>query len=215
MGLTPPTRTAAQLGTEFGACTKPTTFTWPAAHPCVTAPATATIREARQIVLAFAAGASLVKSGTVAARTGVTAACPGGGCLTFTPRANVMAESTLAASAVVTPPLQTVPAVHNAEYKAYRDGPRDTNDVASDGFERGFGLRNPDLDDNAPVPGTADTRQNLKPVMSVIYHGTNHMVHAFRAGACPGASGACPSRAATRPAARSCGRSSPSISSPS
>ena len=161
-------------------------------HPCVLNPTAATIKEARQIVLAFAAGANLVKSGTNAARTGITGACPApGGCLTFTPRATVMAESTLAASAVVTPPLQTVPAVHNSEYKLYRDGPRNTSDVATDGFEMGFGLRNPDLDANAAsLPDNSPDTRTLKPVMSVVYHGTNHMVHAFRAGACS-VTGAC------------------------
>ncbi|HVR72198.1 MAG TPA: hypothetical protein VMT87_15245 [Vicinamibacteria bacterium] len=145
-------------------------------------------REARQIILAHAAGAELVKSGGLALRT----VCSGCGQLQFQKRASLLAESTLAAPAVVTPPLQGNPETHVAEYKLYRDGPRATGDIAANGIANGFGLRNPDVDANTPATGP-DTRTTLKPVMSVVYHGANDMLHAFRAGPCQslGSAGSC------------------------
>jgi hypothetical protein len=185
LGLTG--KTFAQLQSEFGACTAsvaaqmPAECSLPAADPRRLQFA---IKEARQITLAHAAGATLVKAGVNAVRTGATAtaACPGTGrCLQFNARGSVMAESTLAASAVVTPPLESLPASHNAEYKLFRDGPRTPSNLGANGFLHGFGLRNPDLDAN---PTVSQGDPNLKPVMSVVYHGTNHMVHAFRGGPC-------------------------------
>jgi hypothetical protein len=63
----------------------------------------------------------------------------------------------------------------------YRDGPRDntaTPKVARNLIDSGFGLRNPDDDNNAA--SQADT--SLKPSMSMVLQPTNHMLHAFRAG---------------------------------
>src|SRR5262249_37332256 len=88
----------------------------------------------------------------------------------------------------------------------YRDGPRCSapstvcNPVIPGGnngynpdssgtlIPAGFGLRNPDGDRNGLDPNTGlpkaqpDTRTNLKPVMTVLYVGTNSALHAFRAG---------------------------------
>ena len=143
-------------------------------------------REARQIILAHAAGAELVKSGASALRQPVTRL------LQFRKRPSLLAESTLSAPAVVTPPSEGVPASHQAEYKLFRDGPRATGDLATNGIANGFGLRNPDLDASTPATGP-DTRTALKPVMSVVYHGANDMLHAFRAGPCQtlGTAGTC------------------------
>jgi hypothetical protein len=198
VGLAPAAQDALvlRLRADLGACTadasgaaRPAVCPAPAKTSAFTATeVTAVVKEARQIILAHAAGAALTRNGVNAVRLATSATCPApGGCLQFDPRAWVMAESTLAASAVVTPPPQSPPQAHNAEYELLRDGPRTAGDIATDGMAHGFGLRNPDDDANAPPPGIPDTRTNLKPVMSVVYHGSNHMVHAFRAGPCPGA----------------------------
>jgi hypothetical protein len=173
-----PTQTDTQkfdaLRTEFGACEPVTSHT-----DCGTTTGTPQRRlqrarwEARQMVLAHAAGADVARTGTTPLRTS--------GFLLFRKRGSLLAESTLAAPAVVTPPLEGLPAAHQNEYKLFRNGPRTVSDVASNGIANGFGLRNPDLDANAP-PSGPDTRTTLKPVMSVVYHGSNHMLHAFRAG---------------------------------
>jgi hypothetical protein len=136
-------------------------------------------KEARQIILAWAAGADVVKNGTNPVRNPTTFE------LQYQARAWLLAESTLAAPAIVTPPLQGNPAAHAAEYQFYRDGPRTSSDNAANGLSQGFGLRNPDKDAiSGPATG-ADGRTDLKPVMSVVYHGANDMLHAFRAGNCP------------------------------
>src|SRR5262249_25669845 len=60
----------------------------------------------------------------------------------------------------------------------YSDGVRNGSGVAQNGTTKGFGLRNPDNDGNST--SAADT--TLKPQMTVIFHGANDMLHAFRAG---------------------------------
>jgi hypothetical protein len=179
LGITgSPAQTDAQklaaLQLEFGACVPVASHT-----DCASTTGTPQRRlqrarwEARQMILAHAAGADVVRSGTTPVRSG--------GLLLFQKRASLLAESTLAAPAVVTPPLQGNPDTHVAEYKLYRDGPRTSTDGATNGIVHGFGLRNPDLDASTPPTGP-DTRAALKPVMSVVYHGANDMLHAFRAG---------------------------------
>jgi hypothetical protein len=178
------------LVTEFAACTSavaadlPVDCTSTAGNPDLRLRLAR--REARQIILAHAAGAELVKSGASALRQPVTRL------LQFRKRPSLLAESTLSAPAVVTPPSQGLPASHQAEYRLFRDGPRATGDVATNGIANGFGLRNPDLDASAPATGP-DPRTALKPVMSVVYHGANDMLHAFRAGPCQtsGTAGTC------------------------
>jgi hypothetical protein len=178
MGLT-----FAQLQTEFAACTSFVAGDLPSDCTVTTGSPARQLqlarREARQIILAHAAGADLVKNGLVAVRAAGTRE------LQFQKRAWVMAESTLAAPAVVTPPLQGSPATHAPEYALFRDGPRSASDVAIDGLALGFGLRNPDKDATSQASPGADPRTALKPVMSVVYHGANDMLHAFRAGPCP------------------------------
>ena len=210
-GAAPPAYTFAQLQTLFGACTRSTTG---GALPpdCTSATAgvalSAARKEARQIILAYTAGAQLQAANGLAVRAGLTtctastslavgdiASSPGtaGTCsaLQFAPRPWIMAESTLAAPGVVTVPLEISPPAsqHDDEYKLYRDGPRTsaTPPVAADAGPSvllGLGLRNPDKDG----PNTANTaRMRLKPVMSVVYHATNGMLHAVRGGPCAGA----------------------------
>ena len=191
-GSAPPALTLAQLQAQFGACTAiGTGGTLP---PDCAPPASAAVslalarKEARQIILASTAGARLVNSGGLAVRTGAAGCTFNGttcGALQFSALPWVLAESTLAAPGVVTPPLESVPATHTDEYKLYRDGPRTTAGLAADdgttSIPLGFGLRNPDKDGTDP---TGTGRLSLKPVMSVVYHATNGMLHAFRAGPC-------------------------------
>jgi hypothetical protein len=131
--------------------------------------------ETRRIILAHAAGADLVKDGNNALRHPTTFD------IQFQRRAWLLAESTLAAPAVVTPPLQPPATNHAAEYTLYRDGPRDGSGDGAGGLENGFGLRNPDKDNTSVLTQGPDSRTALKPVMSVVYHAANDMVHAFKA----------------------------------
>jgi hypothetical protein len=173
MGLT-----FAQLQTEFGACT-PNVDAQRHADCRTTAAAAVRLArarmETRRIILAYAAGAELVKNGADALRNAGTLD------LQFQKRGWLMAESTLAAPAVVAPPLQPIPSVHSAEYTLYRDGPRDGSNNATNGIPNGFGLRNPDKDRAAQASPGPDGRTTLKPVMSVVYHAANDMLHAFKA----------------------------------
>ncbi len=196
-GSAPAMLTFAQLQAQFGACTASSTGgTLPpdCAPPASAATSLALARkEARQIILAYTVGATLpVSSGGTAVRTGLPLCVFNGttcGALQFSARPWVLAESTLAAPGVVTPPLESVPATHTSEYKLYRDGPRTSAGLAADtgaSILLGFGLRNPDKD-GTDAAGT--TRMSLKPAMSVVYHATNGMLHAFRAGPCSNTSG--------------------------
>lgn len=151
-------------------------------------------REAREITLAYLAGAALV------AQNGVPVRTPGSGGptanraqLQYVVRPWVMSESTLAAPGVVTPPLLAGPvvapgAVGVEEYKHYRDGLRLSTGAAINGVINGLGLRSPDRLDTAVAQTLKDAAADsatLKPVMSVVYHATNQGLHAFRAGPCP------------------------------
>ena len=102
-------------------------------------------KEARQIILAFTAGAVLAQSNGQAIRSGTAACTPVNGdtCggLQFSPRTWIMAESTLAAPAVVAPPLSAPPAVHQNEYGLFSKGPRSSGGLGVDAISLGFGLR--------------------------------------------------------------------------
>ena len=70
----------------------------------------------------------------------------------------MLADSTLATPAVVGQPIQPGPtgSGFEAEYKLFRDGFRDTdNEIAGDGTDLGFGLRNPDKDADHTTNGPA------------------------------------------------------------
>jgi hypothetical protein len=206
----PAALTFAQLKTQFGACTAQAgSAAGSRLHPdcCTvntgvngcTAIASGAVqlararKEARQIILAYTAGATLDVNNGFAVRTGSGTCSPTGtqacGELRFAARSWILAESTLAAPAVVAPPLESAPSAHNAEYQLFRDGPRNASNVAQDAIALGFGLRNPDKDALTPPDPTGTTRMSLKPVMSVVYHATNAMLHAFRAGPCLNSSG--------------------------
>ncbi len=145
-------------------------------------------REAREIILAYIAGARVFANGVVPIRrnSGPAAELKQ---LQYVVRPWILAESTLAAPGVVTPPLVAGPvaavgAVGVVEYKRYRDGLNPTG-VPVDHVMNGLGLRNPDKTTNAAAQTTAAKLPDIKPVMSVIYHATNQGLHAFRAGPCP------------------------------
>ena len=142
-------------------------------------------REAREIVLAYLAGAQLEAVNGVPVRTT-------GDELQYKVREWVMVESTLAAPGVVTAPLLAGPKSGGLgfdEYKFYRDGlkladgesPDQVNGVANNGL----GLRSPDRGASAAQSAVAAPNTELKPSMSVVYHATNQGLHAFRAGPCP------------------------------
>ena len=166
------TVTFAYLQTKYGACTASVPADLPAT--CTAATPARAVMEARRIILASMAGADLSKTGNLAIRR------PADKELLFKPKTWALAESTLAAPAVVGPPPVEPPGRHGTEYDLFVTGPR-SGGVAVNMISSGFGLRDPDKD--TTVDGN-DTRQALKPVMSVGYHAANDMLHAFRAGPC-------------------------------
>jgi hypothetical protein len=171
----------AALQLQFAACTASVPANLPA--DCTAASGRAR-KEARQIILASMAGADVVTLGGLAVRRASDKA------LMYRQKAWSLGESTLAAPAVASPPSAALPDKHQAEYRLFIDGPRDaTTGVAINATAKGFGMRNPD-DDGTTAGAGADTRMDLKPVMSVVYHAANDMLHAFRAGPCRNASGA-------------------------
>jgi hypothetical protein len=177
----PPAVTFATLQTTYAACTASVPADLPAnCLPAagVTAQRAHAVMEARRIILANMAGAELVKVGNLALRRTADKQ------LLFRARPWMLAESTLAAPAVVGPPPSEAPGLHGVEYNLFVNGPR-SGGVAQDGVLRGFGLRDPDNDGNTASAGNS----RLKPVMSVAYHAANDMLHAFRAGPCRNTSG--------------------------
>ena len=179
------TLTFTQLQSRFAACFG----TVPVGHPCVDPSAAVKTararREARETILAFMAGAQQAQVAGIPQRNLL-------GDILYHARSWALAESTLAVPAVVPPPLQSVPITHTAEYLLYRDGVRDTAGFVFGGnppVVSGFALRNPDRNAGPSVP-TSPTGNgasgNFEPLMTVVYHASNDMVHAFRGGPCPG-----------------------------
>jgi hypothetical protein len=139
-------------------------------------------KEAREIMLAFLAGAEpvldvngdptrLPSTVTAAARYQIL----------YQARSWILAESSLAPPAVVAPPIGQSPPVFAEEYKAYASGLTSGGSTKVDVLSAGFGLRNPDAE-SGQTAAFIDTRNNLKPAMTVAYLGANDMLHAFRAG---------------------------------
>jgi hypothetical protein len=165
-------------------------------------------REAREMLLAFIAGAQFVSDSSGNPKRALATLAPDytAGDIIYAARTSIVAESTLATPAVIGPVQQEEPIATNwvPEYRLYRDGPRCPSPTSScspvlnggtSGYNpdtgnlilAGFGLRNPDADQTGlTVTGqpknTPDSRTNLKPVMTVLYAGTNAGLHAFRAG---------------------------------
>ncbi len=133
------------------------------------------VLEARRIILASMAGAKLHKTGNIAIRRAADKQ------LLFLAKEWPIVESTLAAPAIVGPPPPEAPGQHALEWDLFVRGPRDNNGDALNHVTKGLGLRDPDKDSN---DNQNDSRQALKPVMTVAYHAANDMLHAFRAGPC-------------------------------
>lgn len=143
-------------------------------------------REARDVILAFMAGAETVPATTGSARTSGAYGGSPAGSLLFKARSWVLADSEFATAALITPPLPAEPEATGTwvdEYRLFRDGVRDAGGGSGNGGQiyQGFGLRNPDLD-GAVSAGQNDARTDVKPVMTVLYSPGNDMLHAFRAG---------------------------------
>lgn len=133
-------------------------------------------KEAREMILAYVAGADVVRDSAGAPSRNAA------GEILYRARPWILSESTLSTPAVMTPPSNRVPQVHQAEYLLMRDGPRDNSGNAIPGtVVLGYGLRNPDAD-GKEAPTGPRTDNTLKPVMSVVYLAANDMLHAFRAG---------------------------------
>lgn len=183
--------TQSELESRFAACLTTTAAPFPPGHPCIDPSAAVKLarsrREGRETILAFMAGAQQSQNAGVPRRNAA-------GDILYQARFWALAESTLGVPAVVPPPLQSVPITHTAEYLLYRDGVRDTAGfaVGTNPVVSGFGLRNPDKNAGPGVP-TSPTGNgssgNFEPLMTVVYHAANDMVHAFRGGPCP--SGTC------------------------
>jgi hypothetical protein len=170
----------AEMQAAFGACVGPNL-----PGGCTAASASvrmqAARREARDIILAFMAGAETVPAAPngISRTSGSYGGSPASSLL-FKARSWMLADSEFATAAVVTPPLEAEPEATGTwvdEYQLFRDGVRDGS---SGQILQGFGLRSPD-DDGTAGAGN-DTRTALKPVMTVLYAPGNDMLHAFRAG---------------------------------
>lgn len=167
-----------ELKSNFGACdasTDPGSGPLPAACDNISNPPLAlqtARKETRQVILAWAAGAQLHPG-----LDGLPFRDVSSSALIYQDRGWLLGDTTLAAPAIVSPPLRFPPATHVPEFLLYRDGRRDLSGQGIDEISKGFGLRNPDIDDAIPEPEIA-----LKPVMTVVYLGANDMLHAFRAG---------------------------------
>jgi len=144
-------------------------------------------REARDIAIAFMAGAATVPETTGLKRTSAAVGSSPTGSLLFRARSWVLGDSEMATAAVVTQPSRNVPAVFPDEYALFRDGPRNAAgknpDTGGTQVRQGFGLSSPD-DDQTVGNEQPDGRTALKPVMTVVYAPSNDMLHAFRAGPC-------------------------------
>ncbi len=146
-------------------------------------------REAREMILAFMAGAKPVPDGTGLKRTSAAYSEDRyvlKSSILYVARDWILADAELATPGIVTPPLAVGPKAYNTpEYETYIDGL--SGNIGNPQLFEGFGLRNPDRE-GRPEPTSTDndpqdtTRLALKPQMSVLYVPANDMLHAFRAG---------------------------------
>jgi hypothetical protein len=182
----------ATLQTTFGACKKSGTDLLPSDCTSATKQLGLAMKEAREMILAFTAGAQVFRD---------TAGIPrrdANGNILYQARTWFLADGTLSGPAMSPPPLQRdAGAFGQGEYNLYLNGPKQSNGTpmaAASQVALGYGLRNPDLvSSGQQATFNADT--TIKPVMSVVYYGANDMLHAFRAGpqcAVVGATTSCP-----------------------
>jgi hypothetical protein len=168
-----PVLTFAQLQAQFRACDGSTdTGGVPAA--CTGGSQLDEARkEARQIILAYIAGARVALSENDGKPLRINPA----GALLYRSRGWLLMDTTIGQPAVATPPLRSAPSTHVKEFFLFRDGRRDSQALGINEIDKGYGLRNPDFDNPNP-----ESQTDLKPVMTVVYHPANDMLHAFRAG---------------------------------
>ncbi len=185
-------------------------------------------REARDIILAFMAGAATVPDSAApgsSARPRPSGSSPRSSLLYKARDVGARRLGAGDARRSSTPPSLSEPEAtpYVDEYKLYRDGPRDASgknvDTAGDADPPGLRphparRRRTMASDRAPTPA-----RTLKPVMTVVYAPANDMLHAFRAGPelQPGSQlqprQLRERRLLPRAAARSCGASCPTTSS--
>ena len=132
------------------------------------------MKEAREIILAFTAGAKLVGRAGKPLRNTTTKD------LQYTARTWLLAESTIATPAFVGQPGELASRAHQAEWILYRDGPRNIDQTIARRVEP----RSKRLRPAQPGPRRSDRRhqRHQEPVMTVVYVAANDMMHAFRAG---------------------------------
>jgi hypothetical protein len=134
-------------------------------------------KEARQILLAWIAGARL-DSGTADGLPQRSFDIPGE--LIYRERGWLLADSAFSQPVVVGPFLGSDPPRHVPEFILFREGRRGTDGRAVQPAEldKGFGITNPDRDEPQPA-GQGDLP--LKPIMTVVFVGANDGLHAFKA----------------------------------
>ncbi len=139
-------------------------------------------REAREMILAFMAGAASALDSTGGPKRASGSSGPvSNGDILYVARPWVLGDSEFATAAIVTQPLPSEPLATPwvGEYQLFRDGDGAVRSNSDGMLRQGYGLANPDSD--ATGSGN-DPRNNLKPVMTVVYSPGNDMLHAFRAG---------------------------------
>ncbi|MFN8091492.1 MAG: hypothetical protein U0599_04580 [Vicinamibacteria bacterium] len=176
----------SDLTTKFKACTG-TSLPGGCTSSTALTKMKAARREAREMMLAFIAGAKPVPSSTGLARTSAASGAIPANAILYSAREWMLADSEMATAGVITPPNLDGPEAtpYMAEYTLMTKGPRNASaknpDTAGAQIPMGFGLTQPD-DDNTVSGDATDSRSNLKPVMTVVYQPANDMLHAFRAG---------------------------------
>jgi hypothetical protein len=156
------------LKTVYGACAGELGATLPL-NCQATASAAAQLaearKEARQMILAFMAGAEPVGArGEPRRETG----SPYG--ILYQARSWVLADTTQATPALLGPPLQDANRILGPEYTVFQSGPQALSGTGSSNTDRGCGLRDPE--------------PSVAPTMTVLFLPANDMLHALRAGPC-------------------------------
>lgn len=172
-----PVATFAQLKEALGACDGSTdTSSGPIPPACGASDINAARKEAREILLAYIAGAQVQRSTAVDGRPLRAQDASNSGKLLYRSRRWLLPETTLGTLAVSNPFLREAPDLHTQEWIVYRDGRRDVNGNGIDETDQGYGIQNPDLDNANPQSLLA-----LKPRMTVVFIAANDMLHAFSA----------------------------------
>ncbi|MGE0456185.1 MAG: hypothetical protein AB7O37_22445 [Vicinamibacteria bacterium] len=170
----------ARLQANFGAC-RGSNLNPQCASATVATQIQAARKEAREMMLAFVAGAEPVLDVNGDPTRLPSTATPANQAyqILYQARTWILAESSLAPPAVVGPPIGQKPNAFSNEYQYYTGEKPVTAKVNA--LSAGFGLRDPDKE-SGQADTFVDTRSGLKPVMTTIYIGANDMLHAFRAG---------------------------------